>query len=128
MKLSEAIRLGSMASDQVSGEFWQDGRTCAQGAALLAIGRLETTVMNKNHGHIREAWPWIRTTWAPCPVALCPGHRNVSCVQVLIPHLNNDLPWGHGWSRESIADWIATLEPADPVGVVAPPALVTCEP
>lgn len=128
MKLSEAIRLGSMASDQVSGEFWQDGRTCAQGAALLAIGRLDTIIGTKNHHHMREAWPWISTMAVPCPVALCPAHRHVSSVQVLLPHLNNDLPWGHGWAREAIADWIATLEPAGSVDAIAPPAIVTYEP
>lgn len=111
MKLSDAIRLGSMASGQADGFFYLDGNTCAQGAALLAIGRLhaERGASVPNFTALRDAWPWAHTLRGDCPV--CGEPR--AYVAALIPHLNNSSWSGHGWTREQIADWIATIEPQD---------------
>ena len=100
MRLSEAIRLGAMIRGQAFGFFFQDGQSCAFGAALEAVGtpygawELAADV-------IRDRWPW---TWAR--VAACPDCGESEPVRVLIAHLNND----HRWTRARIAEWVETIE------------------
>lgn len=97
MKLSEAMRLGAMLHPQHFYAAWMlDDRqeilaTCALGAANVA-------------GYEDDGFAlWAAT----CPVCanLAPWH-NVSSI---IAHLNDD----HRWTRETIADWVETIEPAD---------------
>jgi hypothetical protein len=112
MKLSDAIRLGAMATPKADGVFFDPRKeaTCAQGAALLAIGQLDRKSC-RNHARMMSAWPWIVTTRATCPSCGKPG-----TVRSLIPHLNNEFgaaSGGHGWNRNRIAGWIATLEPKE---------------
>src|SRR5689334_13396474 len=111
MKLSEAVRLGAMATPKADGVFydWRTGATCAQGAALLAIGQLQRVGNKANHEQMVAAWPWIKTTRANCPSC-----GKLERVRWLIHHLNNEFgqqTGGHGWRRHRIAGWIATLEP-----------------
>jgi len=112
MKLSEAIRLGAMATPKADGVFFdrRTEATCAQGAALLAIGKLDRKPRH-NHANMTAAWPWIVTTRVSCPSC---GKRG--SVRSLIIHLNDEFgtaAGGHGWNRNRIAGWVATLEPRD---------------
>lgn len=110
MKLSEAMRLGSMLVPQGFGDlldYKTDTReiiaACAAGAAHLAVGGLVDQDVCWE-----EPWPWVGVTRQPCPVPLC-----ISCseavVGTLIPHLNDH----HLWTRERVADWVETIEPTE---------------
>ena len=110
MKLSEAIRLGAMATGRASGDFYKNGNTCALGAAFYAIGGLEYTD-NTAMPYMGLDTPFGPWGWMHTRIARCPGCENVSSVRYLIPHLNNNI--GHSWSRERIAAWVATIEPQE---------------
>lgn len=93
LKLSEAIRLGAMMTEQTFGDFGDDDRTCAIGAAQKALGLPVSGSGPLNQLlHLRRADP-------PC------GHHSSRTVGSLIMHLNDD----DRWPREKIADWLATL-------------------
>lgn len=102
MRLSEAIRLGALLRPQGFYWFFHDFASCAQGAALEAVG-----VAYESHGGghdlMRAHWLWADQQRASCPVC---GHTSI--VRGVIAHLNND----HRWTREAIADFVATVEPA----------------
>ena len=120
MRYSEAMRLGAMASGQAFYKLCDEaGNTCAQGAVLLARGITD----------FREGRAWMRPdiqdfvqflkTDAICPVR---SERNYVCN--IIAFLNND----QRWSRERIADWVATIEPREeprPETVQVEPSLAT---
>ena len=103
MKLSEAIRLGSMTSLQAFGVMknYANGNTCALGAAREAMGL--------------EAWcalKWPQQDVA-CPV--CQQIRFVVCgftsylssgLFHAIGHVNDV----HRWTRPQIADWVELQE------------------
>jgi hypothetical protein len=116
MRMSEAIRLGSMLGPQADGHFYLDGAMCAQGAALAASGFAlsDKTHPEVAHNEIRARWPWLDDVVVPCPA--CEVRQSV---RGLIPHLNNGTgPYPfvcgeHGWSREQIADWLETVEPQE---------------
>jgi hypothetical protein len=99
MKLSEAIRLGAMMKPQafiVGG----DG-TCALQAALDAIG-MDTSRPSERTDAI---WPQALSRMSACPE--CKARATVAYI---IPiHLNDR----HRWTRERIADWVATVEPQE---------------
>ncbi len=100
MRLSEAIRLGSMLGSQAFGHgFGDNGETCAHGAALLAIGR-KGAWYTENMDH----WPWTTYTRAECP-----GCRSFIMVFSAIRELNDM----HKWTRERIAEWVSTIEPKE---------------
>lgn len=48
---------------------------------------------------LRELFPELNTTLVSCPACPCSAYLGS-----LLIHLNDD----HGWSRESIADWLET--------------------
>ena len=98
MKLSEAIRLGSMLKPQGFGHDsarMNAKATCAFGAVQDALGRIVIPVLH---------WPWL-TQGNACP-ACGELDRTLSVISV---HLND----AHRWSRERIADWVATIEPSE---------------
>lgn len=107
MRLSDAIRLGAMLKPQSYGEVNTPSRSCAIGAALEAVGKLDGPFMP-------DEWNYILRT----PLAVCPacGHRQGSepdfdrgvhgAHALVIAHLNDD----HQWSRELIAEWVAAEE------------------
>jgi hypothetical protein len=113
MRLSEAIRLGSMLKPQ---GFAIDYRTtCAIQAALEAIGKVGTP-----YAFVMDHWPWVSREETN------PVSGEVTRVWSIIRELNDD----RGWTREQIADWVESLEraqeqpsdvsaarDADPVGV-----------
>lgn len=114
MKLSDAIRLGAMLGPQIRGQYADHAGTCALGAAAVAVGA--GVGARSISDCISETWPWVHTTFAISPdCAICHPTR----VDSIILHLNDDAKW----TREEIADWVATVEPQD-----APaPELVTVE-
>lgn len=114
MKLSEAIRLGSMMKPQGFYRLFDHrGHTCAMGAACEAIGvDLQemfalsvhvgsAKIMNK---YIESGWGELIRQQAPCPeCGFIDGYLPIT-------HLNDT----HRWTREAIADWVETIEDAQP--------------
>jgi hypothetical protein len=108
MRLSEAIRLGSMLKPQGFYELWVPSMhtpqsSCALGAAYDAFG------------YRPGVWP--KTIELPMDVerllyerGVCPAcGEHTSVVNRIITHLNDN----HRWSREQIANWVEMIEPAD---------------
>ena len=96
MKLSEAIRLGAMLGPQgfgLSKDREGDGTLCANQAAMVALGLV-------------RIWQH-QTAYLPvgCPACECKG-----MLGAVVANCLNDR---HRWTREQIADWIATLEPQE---------------
>ena len=108
MKLSEAIRLGAMNRPQGFYRLYDQGRTCAMGAAAEAMGILdhENNCYIDGHKSKIKHWTPVAMTMTPCPACEEYGIDNMQRVMV---HLNND----HRWSRERIADWVETIEPKE---------------
>lgn len=109
MKLSEAILLGSTMNPQAFGVYEDpDGHTCALGAALKAVGFVVHKVLLPMDAMVNStnlAWlfPFLHYYDA------CPGCGAANTVFNIIPHLNDD----HKWTREQIAEWVATVEPKE---------------
>lgn len=113
MKLSEAIRLGAMMKPQAFGALYDNGATCALGAAGDAMGILDRNRNDWIPGSTEKVWWWRPVATAE---ALCPscgqrarnsyGWITSSTVEDVIVHLNND----HRWTRERIADWVESVE------------------
>lgn len=100
MKLSDAIRLGSMLKPQGF-----DGRNKARSCALRAAGDavgisdyLDSGALN--YAALARRWPILR-----CPVQH-PLAAFADDVMSSIYHLNDK----RRWTREQIADWVETLE------------------
>lgn len=125
MKMSEAIFLGASLTKQAVNKFFvrEHGvvvSTCAIGGALIAINALEEIgdFGDENNDFnvtpaIRKRWSWALDDFItpqlfhqPCP-AHCLGFLRTPVE--MIAHLNDN----HEWSRERIADWVATIEPKD---------------
>lgn len=105
MKLSEAIRLGSMVHPQGFGKSRQvDYRgithTCALGAVTTAIGNPAYEAMHV----LLPALNWMSTCPACNLFSRSPGVG--AGMPILIAHLNDS----HHWTREAIADWVEQLE------------------
>lgn len=97
MRLSEAIRLGSMLKPQRqfgNGPLLDDA-SCAIEAAADAIGW-------RMGDQMPESWRRVTVPSRACPV--CGKERDTARVMALC--LNDT----HGWSREQIADWVETIE------------------
>lgn len=108
MRLSEAIRLGSMLKPQfIDGYqrripltlFGYDAGyrvvgTCALGAALDAVGALRPRP-HQCDAELAHRWPWLFHV------------TNGTSAWTKITVLNDD----RGWTREQIADFVATIEP-----------------
>jgi hypothetical protein len=105
MRLSEAIRLGAMLRPQVFHAFRTARGTCAFGAAVDAVG---LTLDASDPAAIADAligqWPWLQGKRVRCPE--CTRRRVPGAV--ISECLNDE----HRWTRERIADWVETLEPA----------------
>lgn len=101
MKLSEAIRLGAMMKPQAFGSFYDNGGSCALGAACDALGidpNLETQFL----------FVPDKIGYSVCPeCGMTRFQRNTAEDDAyLIVHLNDI----HRWTREQIADWVETIE------------------
>lgn len=104
MRLSEAIRLGALLGPQAFRVVRDlDGATCAFGAASDAAG-LQFDVMDPYAmvDALTEAWPWLVKRLR------CPACRRRRVGGAVISDCLND---HHRWTRERIADWVATVEP-----------------
>lgn len=102
MRLSEAMRLGALLRPQ---GFWSkqfrasQDTTCAVEAVAEAMGWVYRDVGPEKYIAL---WPWLPTT---CPVC----GRLFDYGSVMIAVCLNDQ---HQWTRERIADWVATHEPS----------------
>src|SRR5580765_2975940 len=90
MKLSEAIRLGSMLKPQAFGHFDTGRGTCALGAAREAAGGM--------------SFPISTASPATCPACqqVMVTSEKVWATAATVVHLNDK----HRWTRERIADWV----------------------
>lgn len=125
MRLSEAIRLGAMLKPQAFGT-WYDGEgTCATGAALEAMGFLDTNLLSAFPS--RDEEEKVFSAYAASVAfrehnailknkkCACLECGSVAFVGAMIVHLNNK----HRWTRERIADWVETIETAAETKIVA---------
>lgn len=124
MKLSEAIRLGSMLKPQGFGALhsfrsrWfrrSEVASCALGAAVDAAGCPTRPISNSTglptrgtaiptvSVEVPSSWAFLLATWA------CSACYKIDRIDRLITHLNDD----HRWTREQVADWVATIEPQE---------------
>ena len=129
MRLSEAIRLGAMALPPVKGPIfardkdWACG-ACAIGAPLFALyGHDALRLLDAREDCCVSATR--RLLAARCPVAeltvtnpATGSNDNIITVMVTLFEI-------HGWTRESIADWVATIEAQQEQ--IEAPALVAVE-
>ena len=108
MRLSEAIRLGAMIRPQAVGRAFRHGRSCALGAALEATGMAYNARRQRVDLDVTERWPWAndRHLKVRCPSCRTCFHTGAGDV---IAHLNDT----HLWTRDAIAEWVETIEPAD---------------
>ena len=106
MKLSEAIRLGSMATVQGFGgaSILSNDAPCALGAARLAIGGRAWCQLEA-YDIIYRSFP-ISEREMPMPSELQEKYGKVSRISRTIWLLNDICKW----SREAIADWVETIE------------------
>lgn len=122
MKLSEAIRLGAMLRP---GSFCGPGITssCALQAAYEAVtGTHEQGTDQKAWVFVYAVWPWT-TRQAVCPACgACNDWLRIP--RIIAIHLNDR----HQWTRERIADWVATIEPKDPEPMPEPEPMPAQEP
>ena len=122
MRLSEAILLGSIGSEQgfgASSGYPNSVKKCAIGAALFAAGVVDIS-FNNPFVELRDRWPWTYID-VPCPSIL--GYSSTKTyVAEVIYRLNDCLHW----TRPQIAAWVATQEAIyDPQPVeLETPALV----
>ena len=104
MKYSDAILLGSTWKPQAYG--WTrsaDGATCANGAALDAMGKLgEGERRNYNNEELAKLFPVIVGKCFVCPRCGC----SMGILPNVVAHLNDY----HTWTREAIAEWVAKVE------------------
>ena len=117
MKLSEALRLGAMALPPSHGPVYARANgaicgACAVGAALFAVGSEADREQWLKVGasiqrEMARFWPWTGDFTTPKPVEPSYDINVVTAMVVLFE--NSD------WTREQIADWIATIEPTDSV-------------
>jgi hypothetical protein len=115
MKLSEAILLGSTLHPQGFGDFRVAGPisgqllTCAWGAAHDAVGMVD----DDDDEPLNWRWSTVEGE-VHCPQEEC--NRTQNYHGTMIVHLNDE----HKWSRERIAEWVATVEPAESQEAPAP--------
>ncbi len=110
MKLSDAIRFGAMMRPQRTDGNWlrADG-SCALGAAAEAVGAVCATSADEEQALydniLSKHWPWLASKRVEDP--LVRGVRGF--VGLAIMRLNDSARW----TRERIAEWVATVEPEE---------------
>ena len=120
MKLSEAILLGSMKRPKITGQLYSSEGTCALGAAFDSTNKLdEWKKLIEKYGKVCHI-PMYETemfwtgyyedilgweTWFPAPYTGFKIHSRNKVISTIVL-LNDSI----GWSRESIAKWVATVE------------------
>src|SRR5262245_38820101 len=106
MKLSEAMRLGTMLRPQTVVNLLTEQGSCALGAAGEAAGLFRVGDEWKEFGYtsLSETWPILYTRSPGCPV--CRQSHGDRTLGETITSLNDI----HEWTREMIADWVETIE------------------
>lgn len=123
MKLSEAIRLGSMMTEKIMGSYIARNtngvpvRTCALGAAVVATGDTRDCIADV----LEQRFPIItRMAVYPAPLTIhTPAWLTTGTAATIgsnIAALNDT----SGWSREQIADWVQSIEEKQAVRPVGP--------
>lgn len=122
MKLSEAILLGSVGTEQAYGcsAIMPNGKaTCALGAALFAIGE-SLAEWRDGIPKVTARWPWA-DKMVPIPSAI---KRHCEIDRIYVNTAVYDVIWRLNdyvrWTRPQIAAWVADLEQTydpDPVPV-----------
>lgn len=115
MQLSEAMKIGAMALRPVHGPLfsWTDGEICAAcalGAAVYAAGAVKERGFDglDTLNALGRIWPWTETQrWA----------HPIDGYQGSMKFLIIDLFEHRGWTREQIADYIATIEPQEDAAI-----------
>ena len=102
MKISDAIRLGSMLGPQCFGVLEEFGGTCALGAAYRAAGIQFSGENVFNPDQVYGTFPLLNAVSPACPEC----EQGQATVGICIAHLNDR----HVWTRERIADWVGTFE------------------
>jgi hypothetical protein len=102
MKLSEAILLGSVGTEQGFGPYQNYGNmACALQAALIAVGRGD-----EHWARAGEQWPWTVLSGP----AICPADGvKFPHVQAVIYVLNDK----YRWARPLIAAYVESIEPQE---------------
>lgn len=106
---SEAIRAGIPLKPQGSGGLLKDGRTCAIGAGLDAMGQLPQMVLSTLKELLlyrvaEDSFPYL-TERADCDQGCGDECANQSITNLLW-HLNDQ----HAFDREHVADWLEKYE------------------
>lgn len=112
-KFSEAMRLGSLVTDQGYGEYYIDGgenerpEACAIGAAGYAVGYISTNdewdnsrFLKRIRGGAKTYQVLAGTQRFECPEPSCTSAKLGGFNMII--HLNDD----HHWQRDKIADFI----------------------
>lgn len=115
MKLSEAIRLGAMLKPQAFNSSGREG-SCALRAAADASGLQDDLHSLLAYEGLKRRYPVLLRPVPACPVCWCWGTEDAHVLDI-VWHLNDS----HRWTRERIADWVATVEPAEPSEIVESP-------
>jgi hypothetical protein len=103
MRLSEAIRLGSLLGPQAFGTLADMlGGTCALGSAAKAMG-IQITTAYEAEDTLKELFPIFECEQEP------PVPMPVVDLYTIIMELND----AYRWSRERIADWVEFIEKAE---------------
>lgn len=104
LKLSEAIRIGASLRGQCFQQWYEQGRSCALGAAAEAIfGECKLD----GDGLVRY-FPELETVFLPSPVGINRSLADGEESDKLIDHivlLNDEMEW----KREAIADWLEAV-------------------
>jgi hypothetical protein len=107
MKLSEAIRLGAMATEQGvgNGSLLSTTSTCALGAARFA-GNVACLSDTDAYEQLPKRWPILLEKVS---LPRDTSHYSACHQRVLMEGVwvLNDCD---GWTREEIADWVETIE------------------
>lgn len=104
MKLSKAIREGAKLRPQGINFMFNQGRSCALGAALEGIG-LPYYEFKYSAKDAVDRFPVLAPfNSMPCPAVRC--NETKPALYRIIAHLNDD----HQWAREAIADWVESIE------------------
>lgn len=124
MRLSEAIRLGAMLRPQAFGRLRVDGGSCALGAAYEAAGILRADGETVALHALMVTFPLMDQDCG-CPVPHCYLQKDE--LGEIVAHLNDE----HRWTRNAIADFVASCEPpidppvaVDAIGLSPVPVLI----
>ena len=122
MKLSEMMILGAMMSPQTRGQLANDKGTCGLGAVVEASGLLDkwkaiaALPQSEQLGKWDDFWSSVPFYRFMQSIYIHPITGERRTVNSIIISLNDS----HKWTRERIAQWIATIEPQEVTDIVIP--------